>query len=276
MWQRFKWIESQAIDPWTSAGREPLKRTRAPLGIDEVDLLERRIVEVMKATVLANSCSFNLAEVVLVELKQVTKCAYLGRRDRNDLDPCWSTTSYAIVRHSTCQTSVASFPGSSDGSPRCPFVGCKLVSRRPHMYISLALSHSCGMFRMIRPQIAYARRYAARPRSLGISRADVRQETVVHRRDDSRVSPYRDVECRRPRDYRCRRSRPQQFCGRHFHSRDPRRVGIGEVGCPVSDHRSAVRAQQDSRFQYSLLFPSLSLPQDPVSTRDQWSGGTIP
>src|SRR4029453_11025771 len=31
--------KSQAIDPWMSVGREPLKRTRAPLGIDELDLL---------------------------------------------------------------------------------------------------------------------------------------------------------------------------------------------------------------------------------------------
>src|SRR6476660_10245647 len=69
----------------------------------------------MKATVLGNSCSLNLAEVVHVELKQVAKRAYLVRQDLNDLDQCWSTMSCAIVRHSTCWASV----GHHYSSLRC-------------------------------------------------------------------------------------------------------------------------------------------------------------
>src|SRR5262249_29727486 len=55
---------------------------KVSLGPDEVPVLERSIFEVMKAAVIADNGRLDLAEVVLVELKETAQNAHLRRRDR--------------------------------------------------------------------------------------------------------------------------------------------------------------------------------------------------
>jgi len=72
---------------------------------DKIGPLELRMLELMKPAVVADGCSFDLAEVVLVELEQVAKGAHLSRQHTDDFDVRCDSAGHAVINHSTSRPS---------------------------------------------------------------------------------------------------------------------------------------------------------------------------